>query len=94
MDYPSSIRIGVSHVYQTYYSASLCADQCINDPATCLFFNVYEENRLEGTSFICTLWSETKTAADATNYPNSASLNLTNSEGYVLGTTANNTRKL
>ena len=71
-----------------HYSASRCASRCIKDPADCVFFNVYEENHPDGRSFVCTLWSQNKTAADATNYPNSTSLNITNSEGYVLGTTA------
>ena len=84
--------------YLTYtilylYSASLCADRCLSDPVKCVFFNVYEENSPNGKAFVCTLWSEGKTVADATNYPSSTDLNITNSEGYMLSARANGWKK-
>lgn len=85
--------------YLTYtkfnrYSTAKCADRCVSDPGNCIFFNHYEENRPSGRSFICTLWSVTKTAADATNYPDNMSLNVTHSAGYALNiANANSTRK-
>jgi Domain of unknown function (DUF1996) len=69
----------------TSYSAELCAKRCVTDPVgNCVSFNMYVENRPAGTDVICTLWNVVKYFGDATNFPDSASLNFTLSEGFVL----------
>lgn len=75
----------MTYTLLTSYSLSLCADLWVNDPSgACIFFDIYTENRPTGQGVMCTLWNVVKSATDATNFPNSAALNFTFSDGYLL----------